>query len=186
MLPALRANLLAVDDALRLYGTAGAAVAAILRERGGLEVLVMERARRESDPWSGQWSFPGGRRHAGESLSETVVRETEEEVGLSLRRSPVLGCIPARSPGNRPEFLVLPFVFAWTGGGEPAPGPEAVSTAWVSLAELAGTRTTATIRLRGRDFDMPAFVNRTRTIWGFTHRLLEDLLAAVNGPATRP
>jgi ADP-ribose pyrophosphatase YjhB (NUDIX family) len=168
-------QLLAVDRALDLYGTAGAAVAILLRERDGTEILFMERARRESDPWSGQWSLPGGRRQAGESLLDAVRRETEEEVHLRPDPADLLGCLAARSPANRPELLVLPFVFRWD-GGEPRPGPEVARTAWIPLPELPGSRVLTKIRVRGFERDMPAFVHEGRTIWGFTYRAIEDLL----------
>ena len=177
MLPALRARLVAVEDANAKYGEAAAAVAVLLREREGLEFLAMERAARASDPWSGQWSFPGGRRHAGESLFDAACRETEEEVGLDVRGSTLLGCMEGRAPGNRPDLLVLPFVFEWDGVGEPRPGPETASVAWVPIGELTKTRSSFTIVFRDRERQMPAFVKDRRTIWGFTYRLLEDLLA---------
>lgn len=177
MLPNLRARLLAVDEAVRSYAHATAAVAILLRDRGDPEVLVTERAARGSDPWSGQWSFPGGRRQTDEALVETACRETEEEVGLRPRTVEALGCLSARSPGNRPDVFVLPFVFGWERKEEPRAGPEVASAEWVSLAELHATRATAKIRIRGREFEMPAFVSGPRTIWGFTYRLLEDLLA---------
>jgi len=165
-----------VDEASARHGDAAAVVAILLRERGGLAVLVIERARRDSDPWSGHWSLPGGRRHGDEPLFEAVCRETEEEVGLSPRGSELLGCLPAQAPGNRPEVLVLPFVFRWDGEAEPRAGPEVASLAWVSLADLRRTRTTLTIRIRNRERPMPAFADGRRTIWGFTYRVLEDLL----------
>jgi 8-oxo-dGTP pyrophosphatase MutT (NUDIX family) len=177
VLEQIQARLLAVEDALRLYGNASAAVAILLRERTDLEVLVMERAKRETDPWSGHWSFPGGRRQAGEPLMDAVCRETEEEIGVRPDPRDVLGCIAARSPANRPEVLVLPFVFRFEKANEPKPGPEVASIAWVSIAELVASRTTATIRIRGREAPMPAFVREGRTIWGFTYRLLEDFVA---------
>lgn len=177
MLPALRERLLAVDHALARYPDASAAVAVILRERDGLEVLVEERAARAEDPWSGQWALPGGRRHRGETLLETAHRETEEEVGLSLRSSELLGCMEARSPGNVPSLSVLPFVFRWDGAGEPRTSPEAASIAWASLDQMPRTRTAVTVRVRGHELaDVPAFAEGRRTIWGFTYRLLEDLL----------
>ena len=179
VLPGLRTRLVAVDAALREYGSASAVVAVLLRERGGLDVLVMERATRASDPWSGHWSFPGGRRNKEESLLGAVRREAEEEVGLSLAVAPI-GCLPARAPANRPELLVLPFVFTWDGTTEPhASSPEVASVAWVPIAELAGTRGTMTVMFREQERAMPAFVSGRRTIWGFTYRLLEDLLALV-------
>src|ERR1700682_285931 len=40
-----------------------AAVAAVLRAgTTGPEILFIERAKREGDPWSGHMAFPGGRR----------------------------------------------------------------------------------------------------------------------------
>ena len=183
MLSALRTRLVAADAALSAYANASAAVAILLREREGLDVLVMERARRDTDPWSGHWSFPGGRRRADELLFEAVCRETEEEVGLSPRTSDLLGCMVARAPANRPGLLVLPFIFRWDGTGEPASGPEVASVAWVSLAELTRTRTTATITFRDRERPMPAFSDGRRTIWGFTYRLLEDFLALLSQEA---
>jgi len=169
----------AVEDALARWGDAQAAVAVLLRERDRIEVLVTERARRESDPWSGHWSFPGGRRRAGESPLDAACRETEEEVGLALRECPPLGCLAARSPRNRPELLVLPILFAWDRDAEPRPGPEVASVEWVPLAELPRTRTTLTIVIQGRERPMPAFADGRHTIWGFTYRVLEDLLPLV-------
>jgi len=50
---------LIVDDPTRPR----AAVAVVLRdgEARGAEVLLIERARHEGDPWSGHMAFPGGR-----------------------------------------------------------------------------------------------------------------------------
>lgn len=163
------------DHALALYGNASAAVAVLLRERGGLEVLLTERAKRDTDPWSAQWSFPGGQCHPGESAFDAACRETAEEVHLKPERSQLLGCLAARSPANRPEMLVLPFVFRWN-GPEPTPGPEVASTAWILLSELPAARTTATVHVRGPELTIPAFVHDGRKIWGFTYRALEDLL----------
>jgi 8-oxo-dGTP pyrophosphatase MutT (NUDIX family) len=39
------------------------AAVAIVHARGAADsVLLIRRAEREADPWSGHWSFPGGRR----------------------------------------------------------------------------------------------------------------------------
>ncbi len=167
---------MARDVARARFADAHAVVAILLRNRGDPEVLVMERAKRDSDPWSGHWSFPGGRRNPGEPLIDAVRRETDEEVGLSLADAEILGCLQARPPANRIEMLVVPFVFAWDGQDRPRLGPEVASIAWIPLRELPGTRATMTITIRERERPMPAFVRHPWAIWGFTYRLLEDLL----------
>jgi len=70
-----------------------AAVAMVLREvKQGLEVLFIERATHELDPWSGNLAFPGGKIEAGDaSLQLAAERETSEEIGLDLRGARYLG-----------------------------------------------------------------------------------------------
>lgn len=74
-------------------GNPQAAVALVLREgNDGSEVLLIERAIREGDPWSGHMAFPGGRREPVDDSSRTAARrETLEEVGLELGESEYLG-----------------------------------------------------------------------------------------------
>jgi hypothetical protein len=62
------------------------AVAMILQVRDGeLHILMIKRAEREGDPWSGHMAFPGGRMDKTDANGYAVaVRETSEEVGLAL------------------------------------------------------------------------------------------------------
>ena len=171
-----------------------AAVMALLREGPkGLEILLARRIAREGDPWSGQVGLPGGRhRPADGTILETALRETREEVGLDLRGSAdVLGHMPPRAPGNRLEMLVVPYVALARRPLEPSPGPEMASAFWCPLADLPATRTTAVVPTILGELTVPAFVHGGEVIWGFTYRLLEELLvllglsaqAAWAGPA---
>ncbi len=56
------------------------AVAIILQVREGeLHILMIKRAEREGDPWSGHMAFPGGRMDPTDQNGYAVaVRETEE------------------------------------------------------------------------------------------------------------
>jgi 8-oxo-dGTP diphosphatase len=57
---------------------------AIIREESGGVLLVRRRD-------SGQWILPGGLLELGESLSDSVIRETREETGLEVRPMRVCG-----------------------------------------------------------------------------------------------
>src|SRR5436190_1307210 len=65
----------------------------IVHTRGPEEsILLIRRAERESDSWSGQWSLPGGHRDEGDvDLLHTGLRELEEECGIRLTRDELEG-----------------------------------------------------------------------------------------------
>ncbi len=168
--------------------SAKGAVAVILRGRSAVEVLVIERSEREGDPWSGQLAFPGGRRSRGDrTLLDTVRRETKEEVGLSLSRNArLLGWLPARAPGNRVEWVVVPFVFAPTRPARLIAGPEVARAVWAPLDGLPATLHRAVIQLPGGDLEVPAFDVDGMPLWGFTFRVLCDLFDLVGWPGESP
>ena len=92
-----------------------AAVALVVRGGERLEVLLIKRAKREHDPWSGHMALPGGRRDpADASLLETAMRETREETGVALDdRGVHLGRLEEVRPQSArlPRLSVTPHVF---------------------------------------------------------------------------
>ncbi len=164
--------------------SAKGAVAVILRGRAAVEVLVIERSEREGDPWSGQLAFPGGRRAKGDlTLLGTVHRETKEEVGLTLSRNArLLGWLPARAPGNRVEWVVVPFVFTLTRAARVVPGPEVARVFWAPLDEMPSSLHRAEIELPGGDLEVPAFHVGGLPLWGFSFRVLCDFFDIVGWP----
>ena len=98
----------------QVAGTAGGA-SLLLTRRGG---HLSAHAR--------QWAFPGGRIDAGETPLEAAMRETEEEVGITLDESHLLGRLddyPTRS-----GYVMSPFVF-WVSDQDPEPNPAEVASA---------------------------------------------------------
>ncbi|HEU5170288.1 MAG TPA: NUDIX domain-containing protein, partial [Gemmatimonadales bacterium] len=78
-------------------------------------LLLIRRAERAGDPWSGQMGLPGGRHHPGDpDLLATAIRETEEEVGLALDASRCIGVLDDVAPRtpDLPPIAVRPFVFS--------------------------------------------------------------------------
>lgn len=70
--------------------------------------FVLTRRARTLRSHGGQWALPGGRCDPGETLAQTALREVEEEIGLSLDESAVLGVLddyPTRS-----GYLMTPVV----------------------------------------------------------------------------
>lgn len=159
---------------------AAAAVATILRDGpGGAEVLFIERATRDGDPWSGHVAFPGGKRDGVDaSLLDTAVRETREEIGLVLQAASVLARLEdvvARSNGYR----VAQFVFVLD---DPAPAlhvnGEVAAVWWTPLSALASPERegTVTIARDGVSLQVPSVLLGDRVLWGMTYRMIQQLL----------
>jgi 8-oxo-dGTP pyrophosphatase MutT (NUDIX family) len=90
---------------------------------GGAAFLLCRRAIRLR-AHSAQWALPGGRLDPGETVVDAALRELDEEVGIRLPSSAVLGLLddyPTRS-----GYVITPVVL-WGGGRlEPRPAPDEV------------------------------------------------------------
>ncbi len=158
-----------------------AAVALILAPGAGdeLELLLIERAKRSGDPWSGQMALPGGRREeSDDGLLDTVRRETREETGIELPTDSLLGELDDLFPNIKvlPEIVVRPFVFGL--GIRPAviPTGEVAGHLWVSLLDLEQRRRPAQVVIQQEKRKVDAFVLGERVVWGITYRIVAALL----------
>jgi 8-oxo-dGTP pyrophosphatase MutT (NUDIX family) len=164
---------------------ASAAVATIFRQGPtGPEVLFIERATHDGDPWSGHIAFPGGKRDAEDAaLLVTAVRETREEVGLALGASSLVVRFEdfyARTNG----YQVAQFVFALDGdGGALAPNTEVAALLWTPIDALVAPEnaTTYAFARDGVTLDLPAVRLGSRVLWGMTLRMTQVLLDAIAG-----
>ena len=163
---------------------AKAAVALLLRvEQGEVELLLIRRAEREGDPWSGHMALPGGRWQPGDAgLAATAERETREEVGIdAARHGRRLGELDELAPraARVPGIVVSPFVYHLTGPTEPRPNHEVQAALWVPVDELLHPDA-ATEYLHdladGNTLAFPAYDARGQVVWGMTHRILAGFL----------
>jgi 8-oxo-dGTP pyrophosphatase MutT (NUDIX family) len=154
----------------------------ILAERpAGLQLLLLERAADERDPWSGNLAFPGGRVEPGETLHQAAERETREEAAIDLAAGRLLGrladCVGAHQP-------VRVACFAYGFGDVPlavAINHESRDAFWVNLADLTDQRRhiTTEVHFRGSSTVTPAIrlpQPGKPVLWGITYRLVMQFL----------
>jgi 8-oxo-dGTP pyrophosphatase MutT (NUDIX family) len=161
-----------------------AAVALVLRPAAeGPELLLIRRAEREGDPWSGHMALPGGREQAGDaSPVHTAARETHEEVGIDVAAAGrLLGPVEPVWPmsSRAPRIMVRPFVFWVDAPVEATPNEEVDEAVWVPVDELRapGSVTEHLLEIEGHgEMRFPAFGTRGYVIWGLTHRILTTFL----------
>jgi 8-oxo-dGTP pyrophosphatase MutT (NUDIX family) len=159
-----------------------AAVATIVRPgKDSPEILFIERALREGDPWSGDIAFPGGKREDFDSsLLATAIRETREEVGLHLEESSFVARLEDVY-GRVNSYRVAQFVFVVTEETSLRVTAEVASFFWVPLSELTDPKLVETIRLErgGHSFEVPCIRIGRHVLWGMTFRMTGALASAM-------
>lgn len=102
--------------------------------QNGRAVIV----RRAHAPGQGEWSIPGGRVRAGESLVDALGREIKEETGLDIIVGPLIDVVERIERDQdrvRYHFVVLDYLCACRGGALCA-GDDAADARWVAADEL--------------------------------------------------
>lgn len=129
------AELLTGDRVARL-GELRLGCSAAIFDEAGQRVLLMQRED------NGLWCLPSGGMDAGESVSETIVREVEEETGLVIGVVGLVGVYSSPhvlvryADGNRFQIVSLCFA-AEVLGGELRTTDEALSVGYFTRDDAA-------------------------------------------------
>jgi 8-oxo-dGTP pyrophosphatase MutT (NUDIX family) len=144
-------------------------------------VLLIRRADREGDRWSGQLAFPGGRWNPGDNgLLETARRETREEVGVELDPGNLIGTLDDLAPRTSvlPPILVRPFVFTHLSPQTLDLSPEVALAWWLPLDALLSPGAYGPV-----EFERYGTLVRTMgyrldagILWGMSERILTPLV----------
>ncbi len=144
-------------------------------------ILLIRRAERDGDRWSGQIALPGGRWSAGDpDLDATARRETREEVGVDLSGVPVAAMLDDLAPRTPvlPPIVVRPFVFCLPSAAPVVPNVEVAAAWWMPFDTLLNPELLRPMEferygtlIRGVGYHLEGGV-----LWGMTERILTPVL----------
>lgn len=177
----LREQLDPPDPATELDPTLLWAAVAIVLVPNPDALLLIRRAERAGDPWSGHMALPGGRREPQDpDLLATSIRETAEEVGVELKPEELAGSLDDVVPRTPvlPPVAVRPFVFLLNSRPALTPNAEVTSASWVPLTHMLRPDTHHLVRLdvAGQSRMVQAYELKDGMVWGMTERIISQLL----------
>jgi ADP-ribose pyrophosphatase YjhB (NUDIX family) len=91
-------------------------------------------------PRQGEWSIPGGRQEAGETVHQAVLREIREEAGIEIEIIDIAAVVDLiERDGDRisHHYTVIDMLAEWSSGMARA-GDDAAEVGWFREGDLAG------------------------------------------------
>ena len=174
---------------LELGDNKHAAVALLLRQtQRDVEMLFIERASREDDPWSGQMALPGGMvEHFDSGARQAAERETAEEVGIGLSSAEYLGRLDdqqGRHRGHPRGIVVRGYIFAVDGPTTEKPNYEVDDIVWTPISSfLDPSRYTVVTHPVEPDETFPGIRISNRehqVVWGLTRRFMTSFFSIID------
>jgi 8-oxo-dGTP pyrophosphatase MutT (NUDIX family) len=169
------------DQPLADEQVAAAVLVPLYEDDDGELRVVLTKRRADLRRHAGEISFPGGRRDPDDaSLSDTALREAEEEIGLARSLVRLVGALE-RTSTFVTNYAIHPFVGLLT--GERAWRVSELEVDAVlepSLREVRDGRTRTRMERRGITFETDAYLFDGELVWGATARILEELITRMD------
>lgn len=156
-----------------------------------LELLFMQRAYNDADPWSGQICFPGGRFEQSDlSMKTTAERETQEEMGFQLQPKDYIGQLDdTLGPivGDKKTVHVSSFVYLLEKTPKIDSNYEVENVIWVPLTDLVAPNrrvhfdhpSVANVTMQGVRFDTLSRDGEPLVLWGLSFYLMQHAITAL-------
>jgi 8-oxo-dGTP pyrophosphatase MutT (NUDIX family) len=178
MAPIANNELFRPFDPPSFYKESGVLIPLYFNEKNELEIILTLRSN-DLKHHSGQISFPGGRRDKGETLEETALRETWEEIGIPSQDIEILGALSTLyvPPSNA---VIHPFVGFITNLGSIKINPDEVDEVIIisvnDLLDKDNYRKTPW-DFSGKIVDVPYWDIKHRVpLWGATAMILQEFI----------
>jgi 8-oxo-dGTP pyrophosphatase MutT (NUDIX family) len=148
--------------------------------------VILTRRRTDLRSHAGEISFPGGREDPHDAdLSETALREAEEEIGLPRGAVSLIGELPA-TPTFATNYVIYPYVGAVVAPAQWEISPREVDAVLeLPLDALARAKTRTRLTRRGVTFETHSYVLGEHLIWGATARILQHLFERLDSLVAR-
>ncbi len=148
--------------------------------------VVLTRRRADLRRHAGEIAFPGGRQDSADAtLTDTALREAEEEIGLARTHVSLLGELPPTSTFAT-NYVIHPYVGAIPAGLVwQLSAREVDAVLELPVPALRAGRTRTRLERRGISFETDAYAVGENLIWGATARILEHLLERLDTTPAR-
>ena len=146
-----------------------------------LEVLFIQRAADDHDPWSGHIAFPGGKLEDGELVCQAARRETQEEIGIDLEGGWYLGRLSDIVGTNLPVRVSCCVFRMDRAVCDPILSDEVSDVFWIRLSDLrdSARHILADVAFDDKKLEVPAIRlphEGKPVLWGITYRLLMQFI----------
>jgi 8-oxo-dGTP pyrophosphatase MutT (NUDIX family) len=173
-----------VPEPMTNKGRSAAVAMILIGPQHAEELLFIQRADYQGDPWSGDVAFPGGGVEAQDADSRaTAERETREEIGLVLSDEAYLGMLGSIDGAYLPVRIAC-HVYQLAHRPQLEPNHEVLEIFYVPLAVLleAARNQKTTFEYRGTQrthpiIDLEGYCERF--LWGISYRLLQRFFATL-------
>jgi 8-oxo-dGTP pyrophosphatase MutT (NUDIX family) len=148
-----------------------------------INMLMIKRAKRKGDPWSGDMGFPGGKfsLEKDKKIHDTAIRELFEETGLKNDGLEYVGRLSELLTKTHEKvfpMVVTPFVFKLNREIQWKKSSEVEELVWIPISYFFNNENRASMKIRRSKFTLnfPCYIFNGRCVWGLSLLMIDELI----------